>query len=134
MNIAIRRWAEVAWSPLFTHHVGVVRHGFRTMIADPGTRNLRSDATAQSRQGTSSHSIDTLTLKRPVEPGPEECCGRGCAECVWTTYWDDLKAYEAAMAKAKGIEPPIDPFEELERRLAIKAAQTAAPSKKKEES
>lgn len=25
---------------------------------------------------------------RPVEPGPDECCGRGCNDCVWTLYWE----------------------------------------------
>ena len=56
----------------------------------------------------------------PREPAPEECCGKGCEECVWTVYWNDLREYEIAQAEAQGVERPLDPFELLERRLAEK--------------
>lgn len=42
----------------------------------------------------------------------------GCKECVWDVYWQDLKAYDAERARREGKAPPLDPFEELERRLA----------------
>lgn len=60
-------------------------------------------------------------LTRPTEPLPDECCGRGCAECVWTLYWDDLRSYNEAKASIEGKERTLDPFEELERRLASKS-------------
>lgn len=47
------------------------------------------------------------------------CCAQmGCKECVWDVYWQDLKAYDAERARREGKVPPLDPFEELERRLA----------------
>ncbi len=30
----------------------------------------------------------------PVEPRESECCGTGCDDCVWTTYWKELVEYE----------------------------------------
>lgn len=46
------------------------------------------------------------------------CMQMGCKECVWDTYWADLKAYDREVALREGKAPPLDPFEELERRLA----------------
>jgi hypothetical protein len=37
---------------------------------------------------------DKGELKMPVEPGPEECCGNDCRNCVWITYANELTAYE----------------------------------------
>ena len=31
---------------------------------------------------------------RPREPGPEECCGRGCETCVWSLYTHELAAWK----------------------------------------
>ncbi|ORC92362.1 putative oxidoreductase [Trypanosoma theileri] len=44
-------------------------------------------------------------LKRPREPAPSECCGSGCARCVWDVYFDDLEKYEHRLRelKAQGI-------------------------------
>lgn len=33
-------------------------------------------------------------LEEPEKPYPEDCCGGGCAPCVWDTYYDELEAYE----------------------------------------
>jgi hypothetical protein len=56
----------------------------------------------------------------PPEPDPNECCGRGCAECVWTVYVERLQQYNAEMAALGGHAPPEDPFEALERKVAEK--------------
>jgi Oxidoreductase-like protein, N-terminal len=56
----------------------------------------------------------------PIEPAPEECCGKGCEECVWTVYWNNLREYEIIEAAKEGVERPLDPFELLEQRLAAK--------------
>jgi Oxidoreductase-like protein, N-terminal len=29
----------------------------------------------------------------PIEPSPEECCGGGCAPCVYDRYYDALTRY-----------------------------------------
>lgn len=62
------------------------------------------------------------TRVRPTEPEPDDCCGRGCAECVWTSYWEELKAFETQEAAAQGRQRALDPFELLERRLGREAA------------
>ncbi|KRX02855.1 hypothetical protein PPERSA_04058 [Pseudocohnilembus persalinus] len=31
---------------------------------------------------------------KPEEPDPEECCGQGCAVCVWDLYYEKLDKYE----------------------------------------
>ena len=38
-------------------------------------------------------------------------------ECVWDIYRRDLLTFEKAQAIAKGEPEPVDPFEEMERRL-----------------
>lgn len=58
----------------------------------------------------------------PAEPSPEDCCGKGCVECVWTLYWAELQRYNADQAQARGELPPVDPFEALELRLGAEAA------------
>ena len=30
----------------------------------------------------------------PKEPNPDDCCGSGCARCVWDIYADALERYE----------------------------------------
>lgn len=59
----------------------------------------------------------------PTEPATEECCGKGCDECVWTVYWNNLRDYQIAVAEAQGFERPLDPFEELEKRLRLEEQQ-----------
>ena len=78
----------------------------------------------QNNQNNPSPAIATPAEKflpgPPPEPGTEECCGKGCEECVWTVYWNNLRDYQIAVAEAQGIERTLDPFEQLERRLAEK--------------
>lgn len=31
---------------------------------------------------------------KPNEPGPNDCCGEGCAVCVWDLYEKQLEKYE----------------------------------------
>ena len=31
--------------------------------------------------------------KKPREPDPEECCGQGCAVCVWDKYDSQMIQY-----------------------------------------
>ncbi|GAQ88888.1 hypothetical protein KFL_004670050 [Klebsormidium nitens] len=33
-------------------------------------------------------------LEEPEKPYPEDCCGGGCAPCVWDTYYEELEAFE----------------------------------------
>ncbi|CUF65337.1 oxidoreductase, putative [Bodo saltans] len=40
---------------------------------------------------------------KPREPGPSECCGSGCARCVWDVYFDEYSKWETR--KASGTLP-----------------------------
>ena len=49
----------------------------------------------------------------------------GCLECVWEVYRRDMQEYSRQLALRRGESPPeiLDPFEELERKLAKSLAQ-----------
>ncbi|KAG8057528.1 hypothetical protein GUJ93_ZPchr0002g23103 [Zizania palustris] len=34
----------------------------------------------------------------PEKPLPGDCCGSGCVRCVWDVYYDELDAYDKALA------------------------------------
>ncbi|KAG0544584.1 hypothetical protein BDA96_02G288400 [Sorghum bicolor] len=34
----------------------------------------------------------------PEKPLPGDCCGSGCVRCVWDIYFDELDAYDKALA------------------------------------
>ncbi|MGH8157996.1 MAG: oxidoreductase-like domain-containing protein [Rhodanobacter sp.] len=36
--------------------------------------------------------------QRPIEPDVADCCGEGCARCVFDVYEEALERYEAALA------------------------------------
>ena len=43
-------------------------------------------------------------LHRPREPGPGECCGRDCANCVWIQYAQALAEYDEKVQAFKRAE------------------------------
>mmetsp|Transcript_20298 Transcript_20298/g.61160 ORF Transcript_20298/g.61160 Transcript_20298/m.61160 type:complete len:108 (+) Transcript_20298:151-474(+) len=86
------------------------------------SKTSQSHLPSGQTEGTESAAGNTTQkLLKPTEPGPEDCCQGGCRECVWDIYWRELKVYEAEKALQEGKAPPLDPFEELERRLAGKS-------------
>nr|CAB3457681.1 unnamed protein product [Digitaria exilis] len=50
----------------------------------------------------------------PEKPLPGDCCGSGCVRCVWDIYFDELDAYDKALAAhaassgSGGKEPSAD--------------------------
>ena len=40
-------------------------------------------------------------IQAPREPSADECCGSGCARCVWDVYYDKLSEYQACRNKQK---------------------------------
>ncbi|WP_343206126.1 oxidoreductase-like domain-containing protein [Rhodanobacter sp. MP7CTX1] len=42
---------------------------------------------------------------RPVEPDADDCCGEGCARCVFDAYGEALERYEAALAAWRARHP-----------------------------
>lgn len=85
----------------------------------------RAIGSSMSRAHAAAAAADTPAapsrLVPPTEPDPSECCGRGCATCVWTTYHEDLLQYNIDLAVQQGRPPPEDPFAALERKLEQQA-------------
>jgi hypothetical protein len=46
---------------------------------------------------------------KPREPGPSECCGSGCARCVWDVYFDEYAKWEARRAQSSSEDTPAVP-------------------------
>ena len=43
--------------------------------------------------------------RRPVEPDAADCCGEGCARCVFDVYEEALERYEVALAAWRTRHP-----------------------------
>ncbi|CAM9373738.1 unnamed protein product [Ectocarpus sp. 12 AP-2014] len=63
----------------------------------------QASAGAAQPDGQSSRMRNTLA--RPEEPEAEECCGNGCATCVWIGYWEELQAWEEAEREREEAPP-----------------------------
>ncbi|CAL5082513.1 unnamed protein product [Urochloa decumbens] len=42
----------------------------------------------------------------PEKPLPGDCCGSGCVRCVWDIYFDELDAYDKALAAHAAASGP----------------------------
>ena len=107
----------------------------------------QSTASTSASASTSTPAPSTSTpapkkpLAPPIEPGPEDCCQSGCAECVWEVYYRERREYERALAEQQqqqkgsatgGTEepagaspppPPLDAFAALEAKVAAQEAE-----------
>jgi hypothetical protein len=68
-----------------------------------GSRRCFSDS---STLPSNPSGLDPAPPVAPREPDVGECCGSGCQNCVFVTYWENLtdynlemEAYKAAMAQ-----------------------------------
>lgn len=52
---------------------------------------------------------DIEDIAAPSEPSPGECCGNGCARCVWDVYYDNLAAWQLRKSAAKQDAAPSLP-------------------------
>jgi hypothetical protein len=43
-----------------------------------------------------------LPPQPPDKPSPSDCCGGGCARCVFDVYEDALERYERQLAAGRG--------------------------------
>jgi hypothetical protein len=39
-----------------------------------------------------------------VEPGPDDCCGEGCASCVWDVYREKLHQWQVAQNNMSDVD------------------------------
>lgn len=111
---------------MFRAHTRQFKPVWKSHFTEPTRRAFRPSESVPASGGDSTavdSSIDApaLELKKPIEPGCEDCCRGGCRECVWDIYFRELQAYEKELARREGRPPPLDPFEELEKRLAGKS-------------
>ena len=42
-------------------------------------------------------------------PEPDNCCGIGCVDCVWITYWERMNEFAEEERKTQGLGPPSSP-------------------------
>ncbi len=42
----------------------------------------------------------------PAEPEPADCCGEGCARCVFDVYDEAMERYEAELAAWRARQTP----------------------------
>ncbi|CAM9149859.1 unnamed protein product [Choristocarpus tenellus] len=42
------------------------------------------------------HKSLSVRKDRPQEPEAADCCGNGCQNCVWITYWEELQVWQDA--------------------------------------
>jgi hypothetical protein len=47
---------------------------------------------------------------RPIEPDAADCCGEGCARCVFDVYEEALERYEVALAAWRTRHPELPTF------------------------
>jgi hypothetical protein len=45
----------------------------------------------------------------PPEPDPDECCGSGCAVCVWDRYQAALERYRAELRAWQAAQDASSP-------------------------
>ena len=38
-------------------------------------------------------------------PEPDNCCGIGCVDCVWISYWERMNAFAEAERERQGLQP-----------------------------
>ena len=114
-------WWQHAHAALCQHHLPTL-----TLFQPPRSPQPAGAAPAHSSSLAAAQAppFEDAALPRvPEEPAPDECCGRGCAECVWTRYWEELKEHNEAVAARTGQEAPLDHFEAMERRLEAQRQQ-----------
>lgn len=102
------------------------RIGISITITKPGKGVAHSPLWVRVGSGIRRHTCSEIGtpgrgendgLQEPKEPHPDECCGKGCAECVWTVYWEEMTNYRRQKAAQEGVVYQ-DPFQLLEQRLA----------------
>ena len=74
----------------------MIQHSSRCFSS---SSELSSESLSTPSSLSSSSSSTAALLEKPVEPSPSECCGNGCKDCVWESYYDKLCLYEEQQEK-----------------------------------
>ncbi|CAM9256125.1 unnamed protein product [Ectocarpus sp. 13 AM-2016] len=81
----------------------------QVMMEEFAALERKLDSTQQASAGAAQPDRQSSrvrnTLTRPEEPEAEECCGNGCATCVWIGYWEELQAWEEAEREREEAPP-----------------------------
>ncbi|CAM9679641.1 unnamed protein product [Scytosiphon promiscuus] len=62
-------------------------------------------AAGSAKRSGGSRGSPSSSMPRPEEPDAAECCGNGCATCVWIGYWEELQAWEEAQREREEVPP-----------------------------
>lgn len=73
---------------------------FNTIFGDPESLKEKRTTSRMSRENKNySRKIGNVTVEQmPTEP--DNCCGSGCANCVWVLFSDDLKEWKDQVSQA----------------------------------
>lgn len=71
----------------------------RSSCLPPATTPMASaDGVAKPDAAASPAPAPAPMPEPPETPLPGDCCGSGCVRCVWDIYFDELDAYDKALA------------------------------------
>ncbi len=70
--------------------------GFSASALGTGASPAAPPSDQQGERGKGDVALPPLPVP-PREPEPGECCGNGCANCVFVDYWEQLTEYNIAL-------------------------------------
>lgn len=70
----------------------------RSSCLPPATTPMASADGAKPDAAASPAPAPAPMPEPPEKPLPGDCCGSGCVRCVWDIYFDELDAYDKALA------------------------------------
>lgn len=64
-------------------------------------RTCSGSHSSSSKTDDENGSSKPKVLKPPKMPDANECCGNGCNDCVWLTYFEEYSEYKKSQAAAE---------------------------------
>jgi hypothetical protein len=49
-------------------------------------------------------------IDKPIPPGEHDCCGNGCAPCVWDIYYEQQQRWQQQEAALRQSPPAARPM------------------------